>query len=584
MASSLRIPDSPPTLGRQPSYIHFTPRRAMASFENLVVLANYEEHLREARKVVWRDRGEPPVEIRDLGECFEHACRGGLRSGTIAFALRSGVNFILLLTRIKRIPKKFRLSMIRHALFGEDSLRFAAMLGSFVALYKFILNALPIVLPQPLSKPTTHARQRSLFRQSLRRKAGNAPDSPLDDEDITLEEVELALPDRGRSPRRARLSVTAQAHQVWVRKKTRRWYSAFAGSLAGAIAIMFEKRSRRVGIAQQMFVRGLQGSFNAMSDKHGFKIPHGDVIIFTLCCGQIMYAFLMRPETLPPSYNRWIQVASKVPEEAVRMCKTLVREGRFDPADMERVLRYKGITRGNAAILAERAAKARLPEGLRSYGHHVVPCAAVHPDIDSCVMVQIVHFWEVFRWMLPIYGALHFIPMMLFRRQKFMKNPMPMLGRAAWGTARSSSFLGAFVIIYQAYFCSKHNLYDKLMSLRNSGTKSLLAWLAKRLPRAWIELLISKQSFFVGGLLSGLSLFVEEKRRREELAMYVLPKGMESAWVMAKGKGWVVPFGRLGEPLLTAIGMGMVMSTYQNDPQHLSGLVRRILYQFVGPN
>ena len=80
MASSLRTPDSPPKLGRQPSYIHFTPRRAMASFENLVVLANYEEHLREARKVVWRDRGEPPVELQDLGECFEHACRGGLRT------------------------------------------------------------------------------------------------------------------------------------------------------------------------------------------------------------------------------------------------------------------------------------------------------------------------------------------------------------------------------------------------------------------------------------------------------------------------------------------------------------------------
>ena len=97
------------------------------------------------------------------------------------------------------------------------------------------------------------------------------------------------------------------------------------------------------------------------------------------------------------------------------------------------------------------------------------------------------------------------------------------------------------------------------MSLRNSGSKSLLAWLAKRLPSAWIELLISKQSFFLGGLLSGLSLFVEEKRRREELAMYVMPKGMESAWVMARGKGWVVPFGCLGDPLLTAIGMGLVM-------------------------
>ncbi len=97
------------------------------------------------------------------------------------------------------------------------------------------------------------------------------------------------------------------------------------------------------------------------------------------------------------------------------------------------------------------------------------------------------------------------------------------------------------------------------MSLRNSGSKSLLAYLAKRLPPGVVDTTISKSSFFLGGLLSGLSLFVEEKRRREELAMYVLPKGLESAWIMARGKGWVIPFGKLGEPLLTAIGMGMVM-------------------------
>ena len=123
-----------------------------------------------------------------------------------------------------------------------------------MALYKFILNALPIVLPQPQNKPVTHGRQRSLFRESMRRKTGKAIDSPFD-EDVALEEIELAVSERGRSPRRARLSVSAQAHQVWVRKKTRWWYSAFAGFIAGAIAIMFEKRNRRVGIAQQMFVR-----------------------------------------------------------------------------------------------------------------------------------------------------------------------------------------------------------------------------------------------------------------------------------------------------------------------------------------
>lgn len=121
------------------------------------------------------------------------------------------------------------------------------------------------------------------------------------------------------------------------------------------------------------------------------------------------------------------------------------------------------------------------------------------------------------------------------------------------------------------------------MALRAPGARSLLAALAKCLPPWVLQLLIGKFSFFVGGLLSGLSLFVEEKRRREELAMYVLPKGLESAWVMARGKGWVFGMGRYGDALvstqfihtfsfagkadlfveLTAMGMGMVMVSYE---------------------
>jgi hypothetical protein len=106
-----------------------------------------------------------------------------------------------------------------------------------------------------------------------------------------------------------------------------------------------------------------------------------------------------------------------------------------------------------------------------------------------------------------------------------------------------------------------------------------------------------------------LSLFVEAERRRSELAMYVMPKALESAYAAARGKilGKYSPQRRaIGEAAFTAVAMGMVMvspflanalrgndkvltdpnlqSTYQNDPQHLSGLVRRILYQFIGPN
>lgn len=65
---------SPPTPSEG---IHFTPKRAMASFDNLVALANHQERLKEARKMVWRDRGQPVVELETLKECLEHAATGG---------------------------------------------------------------------------------------------------------------------------------------------------------------------------------------------------------------------------------------------------------------------------------------------------------------------------------------------------------------------------------------------------------------------------------------------------------------------------------------------------------------------------
>lgn len=108
-----------------------------------------------------------------------------------------------------------------------------------------------------------------------------------------------------------------------------------------------------------------------------------------------------------------------------------------------------------------------------------------------------------------------------------------------------------------------------------------------KLPQSVVDFLfVSRAAYWFPGLATGLAMFLEEKKRRAELAMYVLPKAMESWYNIATGKVGNGGFraGKPGEALLTAMGMAMVMSTYQNDPHHLSGLVRRILYQFIGPN
>lgn len=89
-----------------------------------------------------------------------------------------------------------------------------------------------------------------------------------------------------------------------------------------------------------------------------------------------------------------------------------------------------------------------------------------------------------------------------------------------------------------AGYCFKHYLYENLRDL-------------DLLPTKLLNLLISKGSFAALGFLAGLSLFIEDPRRRAELAMYVLPKSLESAWTAARGKGYVMRTGEHGDALVS---------------------------------
>lgn len=48
-------------------------------------------------------------------------------------------------------------------------------------------------------------------------------------------------------------------------------------------------------------------------------------------------------------------------------------------------------------------------------------------------------------------------------------------------------------------------------------------------------------------------MLIEAKHRRGDLAMYVLPKGLESAWVAARGKGLVFQTGKHGSALVSFV-------------------------------
>lgn len=496
---------------------------SLASLDSLIALHNSPEDrarfiadaTRAGRDLVWRDKDEKRVFPEDAERAIVLALKRGIRSFILAFTVRSGVNVILLLFSALR-RRKMTLGQIRHALVGLDSFRFGMMIGTFT-----FLNTLTLHLLR-LAPPFSYIRRRL--------KAG------------LFSPTTFGPPEREGD------------------EGEHRWHAAVAGAV-GSFAVLWETASRRRGVAQQMFVRGLQASYNQYSPRLGVNIPHGDVILFGLCCGQIMYAYLLAPETIPREYNAWIQSASGVPVHAVISNRSAVRSNVIAPAQLQRAIQYPGVTEKHLTTL--KALQQKIADGGTPEWH--IPCAVLHPWLDSCIVCNFNRFFTRFRFMLPVYSALHIIPMLVFRHHQVAKYPGKMAFKALWGITRSCSFLGLFVVINQTLFCGRSQIMDRF-----------------KLPPWLTFLLARKEVFWLMGFINALSLFAEEKKRRAELAMYVLPKALESGWSAARKRAWVpiVPF---GESILAASAMAMVMDGYKHQPRALSGLVRGLLYQLVGP-
>ena len=75
-----------------------------------------------------------------------------------------------------------------------------------------------------------------------------------------------------------------------------------------------------------------------MAAKYGFTIPYGAVWLFSIACTQIMYGYILRPDTLPKVYISWIDQAGQIPVKGVAMNRDLVRDGTFKISDIDSLL------------------------------------------------------------------------------------------------------------------------------------------------------------------------------------------------------------------------------------------------------
>ena len=89
---------------------------------------------------------------------------------------------------------------------------------------------------------------------------------------------------------------------LYYSKKPSKIHGAIGGGIAG-LSILFEKRSTRIVLSQQFFVRSMQASYNILKSRQLFSFSHGDSLLFCLSCASIMYAYVMQPDTIPSACN-----------------------------------------------------------------------------------------------------------------------------------------------------------------------------------------------------------------------------------------------------------------------------------------
>ncbi|KAH9705817.1 TMEM135 C rich domain-containing protein [Citrus sinensis] len=313
------------------------------------------------------------------------------------------------------------------------------------------------------------------------------------------------------------------------------------GSIAGLSVLALDDSNRRRTLALYLLARVAQCAYNSAKSKNKFHLwgsywRHGDSLLFSLACAQVMYSFVMRPESLPKSYQDFIQKTGPVAKPVYKAVRDCCRGGPVDVAYISAYLSSRG--KLNDVKLEE------FPS--------IIPCSIIHPDTDSCLGHNAKAASATFRKTFPLYFSLTFVPFVVLHLQKFMDSPARTCWLALKGAVRSTSFLSAFVGIFQGVICVHRKIASK----------------------------DHKLVFWVAGAFSALSVLLEKKARRGELALYVLPRAGDSLWYILVNRH-LLPDVKNAEVALFCACMGGIMYYLEYEPDTMAPFLRGLIRRFL---
>lgn len=169
-------------------------------------------------------------------------------------------------------------------------------------------------------------------------------------------------------------------------------------------------------ISKYLAVRAGQCLFSHATQKLPSWQPafrFGDAAVFGLSCGQLMYGFFVRQQSLDADYIKFMEKLVGVDSRWIELNRQWLRngvDGQSDPLNL--LASFEKINMKDPT--------AQLSQYLSCTDLKALPCQALHPDY-SCLH-RVYDVWmNAFREVVPMYFSLHLVPSMLFRLKHFIQ-------------------------------------------------------------------------------------------------------------------------------------------------------------------
>ncbi|KAK6938157.1 hypothetical protein RJ641_031665 [Dillenia turbinata] len=323
-------------------------------------------------------------------------------------------------------------------------------------------------------------------------------------------------------------------------RKTAKWRSLLAGAIAGHSILLTGLDTQHTSLAIYILMRAMVlASRCGIKSKRFGRIckpltwAYGDIFLMCLSSSQILSAYILKQDSLPPSYKSFLNKHSGKDLLILQGIKEIASGMAFSNLKaIEDYYKTNGID-------------IKLDPEMK------VPCSIIHGH-QSCAMHLVSFLVQAYKRAVPVYLPVYLIPALLVHRQDLLKR--------------------SFVL----------DLFSASNALHNSGKGSTWYCPIKPVFICVLFICLDVELHFVqnfpkmqhptggngnGTFPAGLALAIEKKSRRIEISLYCLARAIESFFTCMADAGYLPSSKRFkrADVVIFSLSTSIIMYCYEQE-------------------